>query len=57
VHTRRRLQVLCGASEYNDLPVRHNEDQLNLELAQQVGSFRAAASQLPLPWPLHPPCL
>lgn len=31
------LDVLCGASEYDELPVRHNEDVLNTQLAQQVG--------------------
>lgn len=30
------LDVLCGASEYDELPVRHNEDVLNTQLAQQV---------------------
>lgn len=27
------LAVLCGAAEFGELPVRHNEDQLNAELA------------------------
>ena len=30
------LGALCGASEYDELPVRHNEDQLNLGLSSQV---------------------
>ncbi|GBG84220.1 hypothetical protein CBR_g38192 [Chara braunii] len=30
------LHVLCAASEFNELPVRHNEDKLNEELAQDV---------------------
>lgn len=30
------LEVLCGASEYDELPVRHNEDMLNTQLAKQV---------------------
>lgn len=30
------LRVLCAASEYDDLPVRHNEDRLNTALAEQV---------------------
>lgn len=30
------LQVLCDAAEFDDLPVRHNEDNLNEELARQV---------------------
>ncbi|KAL6068513.1 activating signal cointegrator 1 complex subunit [Balamuthia mandrillaris] len=34
------LKVLCDASEYDELPVRHNEDKLNEELATQV------------PWPV-----
>jgi len=31
--------VLCAAAEYDELPVRHNEDKLNAELANQVGGF------------------
>ncbi|XP_065652394.1 activating signal cointegrator 1 complex subunit 3 isoform X2 [Hydra vulgaris] len=30
------LQVLCDAQEYDQLPVRHNEDKLNGELAELV---------------------
>ena len=30
------LPVLCAAAEYAELPVRHNEDKLNVVLAQQV---------------------
>eukprot|EP00026_Physarum_polycephalum_P000144 Phypoly_transcript_00144.p1 GENE.Phypoly_transcript_00144~~Phypoly_transcript_00144.p1 ORF type:complete len:2136 (-),score=361.95 Phypoly_transcript_00144:17-6424(-) len=30
------LQILCDAGEYDELPVRHNEDKLNEELAQHV---------------------
>lgn len=30
------LRLLCAASEYDDLPVRHNEDVLNVELAKHV---------------------
>ncbi|GMH32834.1 hypothetical protein BSKO_00668 [Bryopsis sp. KO-2023] len=30
------LQVLCHAAEYDELPVRHNEDKLNSVMAQQV---------------------
>lgn len=30
------LRLLCAASEYADLPVRHNEDILNAELAKHV---------------------
>jgi len=30
------LDVLCGASEYDELPVRHNEDVLNTQLAREV---------------------
>jgi hypothetical protein len=31
------LDVLCASSEYDELPVRHNEDVLNTQLARQVG--------------------
>ena len=30
------LETLCGVAEYDELPVRHNEDKLNTELAQVV---------------------
>lgn len=30
------LETLCGVAEYDELPVRHNEDKLNTELAQIV---------------------
>ncbi|GAB4820015.1 hypothetical protein N2152v2_007061 [Parachlorella kessleri] len=30
------LRVLCAASEYDELPVRHNEDRLNTVMAGQV---------------------
>jgi activating signal cointegrator complex subunit 3 len=30
------LQVLCDASEYDELPVRHNEDTMNGELAEKL---------------------
>jgi activating signal cointegrator complex subunit 3 len=30
------LHVLCGSAEFDELPVRHNEDILNAELATQV---------------------
>lgn len=30
------LPVLCAAAEYAELPVRHNEDKLNVVLSQQV---------------------
>ena len=30
------LHVLCGSAEYDELPVRHNEDRLNAELATQA---------------------
>ena len=30
------LGVLCGVAEYDELPVRHNEDKENAELARQV---------------------
>ena len=30
------LQILCDSSEYEELPVRHNEDKLNAELAEKA---------------------
>lgn len=30
------LRLLCDAQEFNELPVRHNEDRLNMELARKV---------------------
>ena len=30
------LQVLCGVAEYDELPVRHNEDKINTTLAGDV---------------------
>jgi len=33
---RELLTILCDATEYDDLPVRHNEDKLNGELAEKV---------------------
>ena len=30
------LGALCGAAEYDELPVRHNEDRLNAELSTSV---------------------
>ena len=30
------LHVLCGVAEYDELPVRHNEDKINTSLAQEV---------------------
>ncbi len=29
-----RGQVLCSVSEYNELPVRHNEDKINATMAR-----------------------
>ena len=40
------LHVLCGVAEYDELPVRHNEDKVNAELARQVsaaGGFQVDA--------------
>ncbi|KAK9814715.1 hypothetical protein WJX72_010327 [[Myrmecia] bisecta] len=34
--TRALLPVLCAVAEYDELPVRHNEDKLNATLASQV---------------------
>ena len=33
----RILQILCSATEYDELPVRHNEDGLNEDLAKDEG--------------------
>ena len=33
---RRLAQLLCDAFEFEELPVRHNEDELNAELAKVV---------------------
>ena len=30
------LHVLCGVAEYDELPVRHNEDKINTTLAGEV---------------------
>ena len=30
------LDVLCGVAEYDELPVRHNEDKLNMTLSGTV---------------------
>ncbi len=30
------LDVLCAVAEYDELPVRHNEDKLNLVLSEGV---------------------
>jgi fumarate hydratase class II len=30
------LDVLCAAAEYDELPVRHNEDKLNASLSSNV---------------------
>lgn len=62
------LPVLCAAAEYDELPVRHNEDKLNVVLAQQVrwavdtrtagepGGASAVRAALPLPACDHPIC-
>ena len=31
-----KSRVLCSTKEYEELPVRHNEEKLNAELAKQV---------------------
>ena len=30
------MDVLCGVAEYDELPVRHNEDKLNMTLSESV---------------------
>ncbi|CCW66840.1 unnamed protein product [Phytomonas sp. Hart1] len=30
------LRILCDTEEYNEVPVRHNEDKLNMELARRL---------------------
>ncbi len=32
------LHAMCGVTEYEELPVRHNEDILNLRLSAEVSS-------------------
>ena len=39
------LTILCASSEFDDLPVRHNEDQLNAELAAKVSFVLLRLSQ------------
>lgn len=36
IQSSRSCQVLCAAHEFEELPVRHNEDKLNLQLARDV---------------------
>ena len=55
------LPVLCAAAEYDELPVRHNEDKLNVVLNQSVRwpvdsrtAGAGGAQGLPAP-PLHAP--
>jgi Sec63 Brl domain len=38
------MGALCGASEYDELPVRHNEDNLNLGLSKEVGRRKSSGS-------------
>ena len=33
------LHAMCGVTEYEELPVRHNEDVLNMRLSTEVGSL------------------
>ena len=33
---RQVMDVLCGVAEYDELPVRHNEDKLNMTLSETV---------------------
>jgi activating signal cointegrator complex subunit 3 len=40
------LHVLCGVAEYDELPVRHNEDKVNAELARQVAAAGGACQML-----------
>ncbi|GFR39799.1 hypothetical protein Agub_g285, partial [Astrephomene gubernaculifera] len=35
--TREMLQALCSVSEFDELPVRHNEDKINAALAREAG--------------------
>ena len=42
VDVRHLMRLLCDATEFNELPVRHNEDKLNAELASR------------LPWAMSP---
>ncbi|GAO50439.1 hypothetical protein G7K_4564-t1 [Saitoella complicata NRRL Y-17804] len=45
------LKLLCGATEYDELPVRHNEDLVNKELSQNL-PFKAEKMNLPM-WDPH----
>lgn len=35
-HNLQLLGALCAAAEYDELPVRHNEDKLNMTLSAEV---------------------
>lgn len=39
------MKIMCDAAEFSELPVRHNEEHLNAELAEQLG-FDAQSSLL-----------
>ena len=41
---RNLLDILCDASEYDELPVRHNEDKINADLAEEVKKLVKLAS-------------
>ena len=46
------LSWICSATEFDDLPVRHNEDEINAELAKRLPLPTSAMGDLPL-WDPH----
>ena len=46
------LSWMCSASEFDDLPVRHNEDLINAELAKNLPLDTSAMGDLPM-WDPH----
>ncbi|CCU77629.1 activating signal cointegrator 1 complex subunit 3 [Blumeria hordei DH14] len=46
------LSWMCSAAEYDELPVRHNEDLINAELARNLPLTTAYFDQLPM-WDPH----
>lgn len=46
------LTWMCSATEYDELPVRHNEDQVNVELAAQLPLEARKMAHLPM-WDPH----
>jgi len=40
------MMTLCNAKEYEELPVRHNEDKINSDLAEAIDSADLSHSKL-----------